>query len=40
VTVSAGPASVPALSTWGLALLALLLLLVGCSTRFSRKAHS
>jgi hypothetical protein len=39
VTVSAGPASVPALSTWGLALLALLLLLAGCLARFGRKAH-
>lgn len=31
--------SVPTLSTWGLAVLALLLLLAGCSARFSRKAH-
>ena len=38
VTVTGNP-SVPALSTWGLALLALLLLLAGCSTRFRRKAH-
>jgi hypothetical protein len=33
------PPSIPALSIWGLALLALLLLLAGCSTRFGRKAH-
>ena len=39
VTVMAAP-SIPALSTWGLALLALLLLLAGCSARFGRKAHS
>jgi hypothetical protein len=39
VTVTAAPPSVPTLSTWGLALLALLLLLTGCSARFSRKAH-
>ena len=32
-------ASVPTLSTWGLALLALLLLLAGCSARFRRKAQ-
>jgi len=38
LTVS-GPAAVPTLSTWGLALLALLLLLAGCSVLFSRKAH-
>ena len=38
VTASAG-AAVPTLSTWGLALLALLLLLAGCSARFGRKAH-
>jgi len=38
-TLTASPlASVPALSTWGLALLALLLLLAGCSARFGRKA--
>jgi uncharacterized repeat protein (TIGR01451 family) len=39
VTVTAAPASVPTLSTWGLALLALLLLLAGCSARFGRKAR-
>jgi predicted S18 family serine protease len=40
-TVTAtGAASVPTLSTWGLALLALLLLLAGCSARFGRKAHA
>jgi len=39
VTVAAPPASVPTLSTWGLALLALLLLLAGCSMRVGRKAH-
>jgi uncharacterized repeat protein (TIGR01451 family) len=39
VTVTVPP-SVPTLSIWGLALLGLLLLLAGCSTRFSRKAHS
>jgi hypothetical protein len=38
VTVTAAP-SIPTLSTWGLALLALLLLLTGCSVLFSRKAH-
>jgi hypothetical protein len=38
VTVTAAP-SVPTLSTRGLALLALLLLLAGCSTRFRRKAR-
>jgi hypothetical protein len=31
--------TIPTLSTWGLALLALLLLLSGCWARFSRKAH-
>jgi uncharacterized repeat protein (TIGR01451 family) len=39
VTVMAAPPSVPTLSTWGLALLALLLLLTGCPARFSRKAR-
>jgi len=39
VTVTAAPPSVPTLSTWGLALLALLLLLTGCPARFSRKAR-
>jgi hypothetical protein len=34
-----GAASIPTLSTWGLALLALLLLLAGCSVLFSRRAH-
>jgi hypothetical protein len=34
-----GVAAVPTLSTWGLALLALLLLLAGCSVLFSRKAQ-
>jgi hypothetical protein len=34
------PTGVPTLSTWGLALLALLLLLAGCSVLFSRKAYS
>jgi uncharacterized repeat protein (TIGR01451 family) len=38
VTATAA-ASVPTLSTWGLALLALSLLLAGCSARFGRKAH-
>jgi type VI secretion system secreted protein VgrG len=39
-TVTTSPnASVPTLSTWSLALLALLLLLVGCLARFGRKAH-
>jgi uncharacterized repeat protein (TIGR01451 family) len=39
-TVTAtGVAAVPTLSTWGLALLALLLLLAGCSVLFSRKAQ-
>ena len=38
VTVTA-VASVPTLSTWGLALLALSLLLAGCSARFRRKAQ-
>jgi hypothetical protein len=31
--------SVPTLSTRGLAVLALLLLLAGCAARFGRKAH-
>jgi hypothetical protein len=39
VTVTAAPPSVPTLSTWGLALLALLLSLTGCPARFSRKAR-
>jgi hypothetical protein len=39
VTVMAAPPSVPTLSTWGLALLALLLSLTGCPARFSRKAR-
>jgi uncharacterized repeat protein (TIGR01451 family) len=41
VTVNANiiPA-VPTLSTWGLALLALLLLLAGCAARFGRKARA
>jgi len=39
VTVMAAPPSVPTLSTWGLALLALLLSLTGCRARFSRKAR-
>lgn len=39
-TVTTSPtAAIPALSTWGLAVLALLLLLAGCSPLFSRKAH-
>jgi hypothetical protein len=38
VTVTRPP-SVPTLSTRGLALLALLLLLAGCSTRFRRRAR-
>ena len=40
-TVTASPsAAVPTLSTWGLALLALLLLLAGCSVLFSRRARA
>jgi uncharacterized repeat protein (TIGR01451 family) len=39
VTVMAAPPSVPTLSTWGLALLALLLSLTGCPARLSRKAR-
>jgi uncharacterized repeat protein (TIGR01451 family) len=38
-TVTVTTPSIPTLSTWGLALLALLLLLAGCSVLFSRKAH-
>jgi uncharacterized repeat protein (TIGR01451 family) len=39
-TVTVIQTAIPTLSTWGLALLALLLLLAGCSTRFGRKANS
>jgi type VI secretion system secreted protein VgrG len=39
-TVTVNITSVPTLSTWGLALLALLLLLAGCAALFGRKAQA